>query len=46
MPVRPGVPAMTAREVIGYAKANPRRIRLALTDPGSAPHASASCSGR
>jgi tripartite-type tricarboxylate transporter receptor subunit TctC len=37
---RPGVPAMTAPELIAYAKANPGRIRLALTDPGNAPHAS------
>jgi hypothetical protein len=35
-----GVPAITAPELIGCAKANPGRIRLALTDPGSAPHAS------
>jgi tripartite-type tricarboxylate transporter receptor subunit TctC len=40
MLVHPAVPAMTAPELIGYAKANPGRIRLALTDPGSAPHAS------
>jgi len=36
----PAVPATTAPELIGYAKANPGKIRLALTDPGSAPHAS------
>jgi len=38
--VHPSVPARTGPEFLAYAKANPGKIRLALTDPGSAPHAS------
>jgi tripartite-type tricarboxylate transporter receptor subunit TctC len=40
MLVHPSVPARTGRELLAYAKSNPGKIRLALTDPGSAPHAS------
>ena len=40
MLAHPAMPAMTAPELIAYAKANPGKLRLALTDPGSAPHAS------
>jgi tripartite-type tricarboxylate transporter receptor subunit TctC len=40
MLLNPSVAARTGAELIAYAKANPGKIRLALTDPGSAPHAS------
>jgi tripartite-type tricarboxylate transporter receptor subunit TctC len=40
MLVNPSVPASSGPQLIAYAKSNPGRIRLALTDPGSAPHAS------
>ena len=40
MLLNPSVPARTGAELIAYAKANPGKVRLALTDPGSAPHAS------
>jgi tripartite-type tricarboxylate transporter receptor subunit TctC len=40
MLVHPSVTARTGAELIAYAKSNPGKIRLALTDPGSAPHAS------
>ena len=40
MLVNPSVPASNGPQLIAYAKSNPGRIRLALTDPGSAPHAS------
>jgi tripartite-type tricarboxylate transporter receptor subunit TctC len=40
MLVHPSVPARTGPELLAYAKSNPGKIRLALTDPGSAPHAS------
>jgi tripartite-type tricarboxylate transporter receptor subunit TctC len=40
MLVHPSVPARTGAELIAYAKSNPGRLKLALTDPGSAPHAS------
>jgi tripartite-type tricarboxylate transporter receptor subunit TctC len=40
MLVHPSVPARTGAQLIADAKANPGKIRLALTDPGSAPHAS------
>src|ERR1700722_16058317 len=40
MLVNPSVPAPTGPQLIAYAKSNPGKIRLALTDPGSAPHAS------
>jgi tripartite-type tricarboxylate transporter receptor subunit TctC len=40
MLLNPAVPARTAPELIAYAKTNPGKIKLALTDPGSAPHAS------
>jgi len=40
MLVNPAVRAQNASELIDFAKANPGQIKLALTDPGSAPHAS------
>jgi tripartite-type tricarboxylate transporter receptor subunit TctC len=40
MLIHPLVPAQTVPELLAYAKSNPGKIRLALTDPGSAPHAS------
>jgi len=40
MLINPSLPAPTGPQLIAYAKANPGKIRLALTDPGSAPHAS------
>jgi tripartite-type tricarboxylate transporter receptor subunit TctC len=40
MLVNPSVPAPSGPQLIAYAKSNPGQIRLALTDPGSAPHAS------
>jgi tripartite-type tricarboxylate transporter receptor subunit TctC len=40
MLLNPSVPARTGAELIAYAKSNPGKVRLALTDPGSAPHAS------
>jgi tripartite-type tricarboxylate transporter receptor subunit TctC len=40
MVVHPAVPARTVAELIAHAKANPGKVKLALTDPGSAPHAS------
>ena len=40
MLVNPSVPASSGPQLIAYARSNPGRIRLALTDPGSAPHAS------
>jgi tripartite-type tricarboxylate transporter receptor subunit TctC len=40
MLVHPSVPARTGPELLANAKSNPGKIRLALTDPGSAPHAS------
>jgi tripartite-type tricarboxylate transporter receptor subunit TctC len=40
MLVNSSVPAPTGPQLIAYAKSNPGKIRLALTDPGSAPHAS------
>jgi tripartite-type tricarboxylate transporter receptor subunit TctC len=40
MLVHPSVPPRTGAELVAYAKSNPGKIRLALTDPGSAPHAS------
>jgi len=40
MLLHPSVPARTGPEFLAYAKSNPGKIRLALTDPGSAPHAS------
>jgi tripartite-type tricarboxylate transporter receptor subunit TctC len=40
MLLNPSVPARTGAELIADANSNPGKIRLALTDPGSAPHAS------
>jgi tripartite-type tricarboxylate transporter receptor subunit TctC len=40
MLLHPSVPAQTGPELLAYAKSNPGKVRLALTDPGSAPHAS------
>jgi tripartite-type tricarboxylate transporter receptor subunit TctC len=40
MLVHPAVPARTVPELIAAARSDPGKIRLALTDPGSAPHAS------
>jgi tripartite-type tricarboxylate transporter receptor subunit TctC len=40
MLVHPSVPARTGPELLAYARSNPGKVRLALTDPGSAPHAS------
>jgi tripartite-type tricarboxylate transporter receptor subunit TctC len=40
MLLNPSVPAQSGPELIAAAKSNPGKIRLALTDPGSAPHAS------
>ncbi len=40
MLLNPSVPARTGAELMAYAKSNPGKVRLALTDPGSAPHAS------
>jgi tripartite-type tricarboxylate transporter receptor subunit TctC len=40
MLVNSAVAVRSAGELIDYSRANPGKIRLALTDPGSAPHAS------
>jgi tripartite-type tricarboxylate transporter receptor subunit TctC len=40
MLLHPAVAARTVPELIAYAKSNPGKLKLALTDPGSAPHAS------
>jgi tripartite-type tricarboxylate transporter receptor subunit TctC len=40
MLIHPSVPARTVPELIAAARSAPGKIRLALTDPGSAPHAS------
>jgi tripartite-type tricarboxylate transporter receptor subunit TctC len=40
MLIHAAVPARTVPEFIAAAKSNPGKIRLALTEPGSAPHAS------
>jgi tripartite-type tricarboxylate transporter receptor subunit TctC len=40
MLLNPSVPALSGPQLIANAKSNPGKIRLALTDPGSAPHAS------
>ncbi len=39
MLVNPAVAAKSARDLIADAKASPGKLRIALTDPGSAPHA-------
>jgi tripartite-type tricarboxylate transporter receptor subunit TctC len=38
--VHPTVPASTVPQLIAYAKANPRRLRMAMTTSGSSPHVS------
>ena len=40
MLVHPSVPARTVPELVAYAKADPRRIKLASTGNGSSPHVS------
>jgi tripartite-type tricarboxylate transporter receptor subunit TctC len=40
MLVHPSVPAKTVPEFIAYAKANPRKIKMASTGNGSSPHVS------
>jgi tripartite-type tricarboxylate transporter receptor subunit TctC len=40
MLVNPSVAAQSPAELIAFARSNPSKVRLALTDPGSAPHAS------
>jgi tripartite-type tricarboxylate transporter receptor subunit TctC len=40
MVVHPSVPARTVAELVAYAKAEPRRIKLASTGTGSSPHVS------
>jgi tripartite-type tricarboxylate transporter receptor subunit TctC len=40
MLLHPTVAARTVPELIAHGKSNPGKIKLALTDPGSAPHAS------
>jgi tripartite-type tricarboxylate transporter receptor subunit TctC len=39
--VHPSVPATTVPQLIAYAKANPGKLRLAMTSSGSSPHVSA-----
>jgi tripartite-type tricarboxylate transporter receptor subunit TctC len=38
--VHPTVPASTVRQLIAYARANPGRLRMAMTSSGSSPHVS------
>ena len=38
--VHPSLPAATVPELIAHAKANPGRVRLAMTSSGSSPHVS------
>jgi tripartite-type tricarboxylate transporter receptor subunit TctC len=38
--VHPTVPASTVPQLIAYAKANPSRLRMAMTSSGSSPHVS------